>query len=121
MAHWNLFADEVWQERHLIREAGLARLRDLPTPDSYKAQAVRELAHRLTLEEVLREVRQERAAAIDRFEAAECSLDIHHIGERGDTATRGRGDTAREAETDVPSGPRVAASGFVPASPRSPL
>ena len=105
MAHWNLFADEVWQERHLIREAGLARLRDLPTPDSYKAQALRELAHRLTLEEVLQEVRQQLAAAIDRFEAAECYLDIHHIGERGDAATRGRGDV-RSLRGPPPPPPR---------------
>ena len=78
MPYWNMFADEVHKERHRRRDYGRARWDQLPTPGSYKAQALRELARRLELEKALSEVQEQLAEAIDRFEEAECYLDIHH-------------------------------------------
>lgn len=78
MTHWNRYDDAVWAERHRLRDYGYPdpQARHLPYADSYKAQALRELAHRLLLEARLAEVQAELARAIDRFEDAKCELDI---------------------------------------------
>ena len=81
MPHWNMFADEVWAEQRYLRESG----RDpgnLPMRDSYKAQALRELARRRNLEQTYQELQQHYAEAIDRLETAEYDLDILRTGGR---------------------------------------
>jgi hypothetical protein len=74
VAHWNRYDDAVAHERHMLRDWGLTHRPR--AADSYRAQALRELAHRLELEQALAEVRAALAQAIDRYEAAECEVDI---------------------------------------------
>lgn len=79
MAHWNPYDEAVLIEKQTLRtttDVLARRRRHVPMADSYRAQALRELAHRLLLEEALAEVQAKLAQAVDRFEAAECALDI---------------------------------------------
>lgn len=47
---WNLYSEEVKEERSVVRAYGLANAERWPRCKSYKSQAKRELAHRLELQ-----------------------------------------------------------------------
>jgi len=72
MPTWNLFDPAVQEERVRLRAAR----HELSSPVSYKAQALRELAHRLELERRLSEMREQVHAALTRAEAAEGALHV---------------------------------------------
>lgn len=71
MARWNRFSAEVQEERRQVRAYGVDKVQDcLPEPDSYKGQALRQLALRLELEEELKAAREEVARLVDKLESA---------------------------------------------------
>jgi transposase len=73
MKCWNMFDPEIAEERRLLRDYGGST--GAPRhADSYKAQAKRELARRLNLEQDIQDLQQELHKAIDRYEAAEEAL-----------------------------------------------
>ena len=72
MPTWNRFDEAVTSERRALRAT--AQPHELPMADSYKAQALRELALRLETEAQLRDVQAQLAHAITRYEAAEEAL-----------------------------------------------
>lgn len=70
MATWNQFAEEVREERRTVRAYGVAKVNERIRVDSYKAQALRELALRLELQSELDEVKRQLADMVDKLEAA---------------------------------------------------
>ena len=77
MAHWNMFSAEVLKERRTVRDYGLEKIADrLRHGDSYKSQALRELAMRLEYAEQVKELNREIGRLIDRLEAAELERDL---------------------------------------------
>ena len=92
MAHWNMFSAEVAKERQTVRAYGLEKIADrLRHSDSYKAQALRELAMRLEYAEQVKELNRENGRLIDRLEAAELERDLakqdHHTTAPQELAT----------------------------------
>lgn len=77
-AGWNPWSPEVAEERSKLRDyGGPAKARNmLPRPGSFKAQALRELASRLILEDEAQDLRKEIAALIDRVETLEMEAEI---------------------------------------------
>ena len=74
MPRWNRFSDEVMKERRTVRAYGLTRIMDaVREPDSYKGQALRQLAMRLELEDKVKELEARISELVDRIELAECS------------------------------------------------
>lgn len=72
MPSWNMFSDEVREERRRVRAYGLSKIMDrVREPDSYKGQALRQLAMRLELEQEVKDLRESINNLIDRLEAAE--------------------------------------------------
>jgi len=62
MKNWNMWSNEVAKERSMLTDYGYPRKghSQLPTiPDTFKAQALRELAKRLVLEDLLQEAKKE--------------------------------------------------------------
>lgn len=70
MATWNQFAEEVREERRTVRAYGVEKVNERVRVDSYKAQALRELALRLELQSELDEVKRQLADMVDKLEAA---------------------------------------------------
>ena len=69
---WNRFSEEVAVERQTVRAYGIDKVMDrCREGDSYKAQALRQLAMRLELEEKLKEFQQENGRLVDQIEAME--------------------------------------------------
>ncbi len=77
MAH-NPFSPEVGAERSLLSNyGGPAKARNrLPRPESFKAQALRELASRLILEDEAQDLRARIMALTNRVETLEMEADI---------------------------------------------
>lgn len=72
MATWNMFSADVAQERDTVRAYGLENVMDrCRQGDSYKAQALRQLAMRLELEEQVKTLRREINVLINRVEELE--------------------------------------------------
>lgn len=79
MPTWNMFSAEVNAERTKIRNYGSRKeLENFPgmRTDSYKAQALRELAARLEAEEIIKNLKASEAKLIDRVEDLELRLDL---------------------------------------------
>jgi len=77
MANWNMYSEEVSKARTFVRKMGNrygryagASLRD----DSYKAQALCELARRLEAEVILEEQNRRINKMIDALEAADMEV-----------------------------------------------
>ncbi len=66
---WNMWSEDVAQERQTQRE--LSPRYPRPSADSYKAQALRELATRLEQDETIATLRTIVASAVDFMEAIE--------------------------------------------------
>jgi len=81
MPTWNRYDETVFRECALLRAYGVTGREREPhhvprAGDSYKAQALRELAYHCILQETIREQQSQLAKAIDREEAALCAYDI---------------------------------------------
>jgi hypothetical protein len=75
MASWNIFDIEVQAERQKVRNYGLNQVMDrCREPDTYKGQALRQLAMRLELEELVRSLRYDIGALVDNLERLELEL-----------------------------------------------
>jgi chromosome segregation ATPase len=81
---WNQFSEEVREERRTVRAYGPDKVQDrVREGDSYKAQALRQLAMRLELEEKIGGLQNEIANLIDRQE--ELELEVQNLrSERAD-------------------------------------
>lgn len=66
---WNMWSEDVARERQTQRE--LSSKYPRPSADSYKAQALRELAARLEQEETIKTLRSIVEASVDFMEAIE--------------------------------------------------
>lgn len=72
MTTWNMFSREVSEERSTVRAYGVDNIENrVRHGDSYKAQALRELAKRLELEEKIKELKRQVNDLLDRVEVYE--------------------------------------------------
>ncbi len=78
MTTWNMFSDDVKEERRKVRAYGVDKIMNYPgmSVGSYKQQAKRELAMRLELEEKVKHLEQEANTMVDRLEDLELKLEI---------------------------------------------
>ena len=78
MSRWNPQSPEVQQELCNIRDYGNIDVYNsrIPCGDSYKSQALRELASNMHLRDKLREAHSEAGSCVDHIEALEAEIDI---------------------------------------------
>jgi SMC interacting uncharacterized protein involved in chromosome segregation len=78
MSKWNPQSQEVQQELRNIRDYGNLDVYNSRNPcgDSYKSQALRELASNMHLRDKLREAHSEAGSRVDQIESLETEIDI---------------------------------------------
>lgn len=73
---WNMFSQEVRAERQRCRDYGLNKVNERLPTTSYKAQALRELARNMELQEAVHDLEHTVNKQIDQIEQLETDLDI---------------------------------------------
>jgi hypothetical protein len=78
MPTWNMFSDEVAAERQKVRNYGVDKIENFPgmSTHSYKAQALRELAKRLVLQDEVKSLKSENGDLINKLELLEIGSEI---------------------------------------------
>jgi hypothetical protein len=68
-----MFSPEVADQRRKVRAYGIDKIDNYPgmRVNSYKAQALRELAKRLEMEEIIKELKEDQNKLIDKLEKLE--------------------------------------------------
>lgn len=80
MPYWNMFSPEVSKERTTVRNYGLHNVENrVPHQDSYKSQALRELAKRLECQQQLLELTRRFEISDDTVESLETQLSFKPI------------------------------------------
>lgn len=76
MPKWNRFSDEVAEERRTVRAYKLDKVMDrVKEPDTFKGQALRQLAMRLELEDQLKDRDDTIAGLVNQIEKLEAELE----------------------------------------------